>query len=546
MEKIKKLIKLILVILLVFNSVSIKTMWGDLIFDTNFPEETGVFEIKVDKCDDPDKIDSLKICQITNPDLTSTKYQYSNCKRKFLDYNRLECTSKRVLIDSKNGTGQTVTNDTNSKNFPNKDDKNLGWKISDKKYCTLDNGVIKSCKIAKINPNTNNTQDYFFAGCGVFTNVIWCDVISDKVFTENEINQSIDLKKRYQLDSSDCTINNGTVQKCTKKGFEYNKCKLANNNKVDCEEVTKVDPNANNADIVEKKIPDTIGVGDKDLTRDSSTPNTGPGKITYKSFTSFPGIGQISSLCELTKALWFIGFGILFISVLGMYMYGGFLYTSAGVNASGVNRAKEIFTNSTIGLVLGLSIYVILNTLNPNLLNAQCTIGTVPNAPTGVGIGTTAPPGQSIVVSGKTSFPIACDYARPSGGQLFGASRDNGRRRHAGLDLAPTGGNKGCKVLAFQDGEVTGYVCSGLIIKHANGLTTRYLHNEKNFVQKGDIVTAGQEIGIAGDRDCRSQGVHLHFDLIKNGTYVDPTPVILDSNSQPKSDLLNSSGIQGQ
>jgi len=111
--------------------------------------------------------------------------------------------------------------------------------------------------------------------------------------------------------------------------------------------------------------------------------STGPGKITYKSFTAFPGIGQISGLCELTKALWFIGFGILFISVLGMYMYGGFLYTSAGVNASGVNRAKDIFTNSTIGLVLGLSIYVILNTINPNLLNSQCTIDSVMDAPTG-------------------------------------------------------------------------------------------------------------------------------------------------------------------
>ena len=112
---------------------------------------------------------------------------------------------------------------------------------------------------------------------------------------------------------------------------------------------------------------------------DSATP------VTYKSFTSFPGIGQISSLCELTKALWFIGYAILFISVIGMYMYGGFLYTSSGVNASGVNQAKGIFTNSTIGLVLGLSVYVILSTLNPGLLTTQCTITPVPNAPTGSG-----------------------------------------------------------------------------------------------------------------------------------------------------------------
>ena len=120
------------------------------------------------------------------------------------------------------------------------------------------------------------------------------------------------------------------------------------------------------------------------------TSGSGGGPISYKSFTSFPGIGQISSLCELTKALWFIGYAVLFISVLGMYMYGGFLYTSSGVNASGVNRAKEIFTNSTVGLVLGLSIYIIINTLNPGLLTAQCTITPVPNAPAG------STPGSSV------------------------------------------------------------------------------------------------------------------------------------------------------
>ena len=155
-----------------------------------------------------------------------------------------------------------------------------------------------------------------------------------------------------------------------------------------------------------KKVDDYKGISDSTggnigTTPPGITPETGVGTgdpakatpVSYKSFTSFPGIGQISSLCELTKALWFIGYAILFISVIGMYMYGGFLYTSSGVNASGINQAKGIFTNSTIGLVLGLSVYIIINTLNPGLLNTQCTITPVPNAPTGSGASNSDPVG---------------------------------------------------------------------------------------------------------------------------------------------------------
>ena len=100
-------------------------------------------------------------------------------------------------------------------------------------------------------------------------------------------------------------------------------------------------------------------------------------QVTYDSFTNFPGFGRISNLCQLTTALWFLGFAVLFLSVIGSVLYGGFLYTSAGVNAAQVNQAKGIIQNAFIGLGLGLSVFIILQTIDPNLLGGTCEIESI-------------------------------------------------------------------------------------------------------------------------------------------------------------------------
>ena len=221
---------------------------------------------------------------------------------------------------------------------------------------------------------------------------------------------------------------------------------------------------------------------------DSATP------VTYKSFTSFPGIGQISSLCELTKALWFIGYAILFISVIGMYMYGGFLYTSSGVNASGVNQAKGIFTNSTIGLVLGLSVYVILNTLNPGLLTTQCTITPVPNAPTG---------------SGASSSTVASGIFTPTGQigvDIYNAALSLEGASSVGCGSACGNGNLACQYMVNKVLERSG-------LSPLDGLSTSSAEDElkagrgtaltQTSTQPGDIVYAvGDHVGICLNTGC--------------------------------------------
>ncbi len=102
---------------------------------------------------------------------------------------------------------------------------------------------------------------------------------------------------------------------------------------------------------------------------------------------------------------------------------------------------------------------------------------------------------------------------------------------HSGVDLAAA---VGTPIYAADDGIVThagcGASCSrsyGLYvdIDHGNGLMTRYGHSSKLLVSVGDQVRRGQLIALMGSTG-RSTGSHLHFEVRKNGRYVNPMPYI--------------------
>lgn len=112
----------------------------------------------------------------------------------------------------------------------------------------------------------------------------------------------------------------------------------------------------------------------------------------------------------------------------------------------------------------------------------------------------------------------------------YGMRKDpfNGKpTMHKGVDFA---GKAGTGVIATGAGIVTwsgkrsGY--GNLIeIDHGNGLRTRYGHNDKLKVQVGDVVTKGQVVASLGSTG-RSTGVHVHYEVLKNGRQVDPLPYI--------------------
>lgn len=103
---------------------------------------------------------------------------------------------------------------------------------------------------------------------------------------------------------------------------------------------------------------------------------------------------------------------------------------------------------------------------------------------------------------------------------------------HGGLDLCAPGGSRGVAVLAAAGGTVVsagwhysyGY---NVLIDHGNGLKTRYAHMQAGSlsVKAGQKVSQGQQIGKIGDTGY-ANGAHLHFEVIKNGSRVNPLPYI--------------------
>ena len=65
------------------------------------------------------------------------------------------------------------------------------------------------------------------------------------------------------------------------------------------------------------------------------------------------------------------------------------------------------------------------------------------------------------------------------------------------------------------------FFCQCIIINHGNGRKTLYGHTSKLLVQAGEKVFKGQPIALVGNTG-NSFGAHLHFEVIENGTHVDP------------------------
>ena len=118
-------------------------------------------------------------------------------------------------------------------------------------------------------------------------------------------------------------------------------------------------------------------------------------------------------------------------------------------------------------------------------------------------------------------WPASGRFTSPFGYRIHPISRT--RRMHTGIDIA---NSSGTNIAASQNGKVifTGYQGSYgklIVIRHANGMETAYAHLSRISVSVGDTVTQGQSIGKMGSTG-GSTGSHLHFEIRKNGTAVNP------------------------
>jgi murein DD-endopeptidase MepM/ murein hydrolase activator NlpD len=110
-------------------------------------------------------------------------------------------------------------------------------------------------------------------------------------------------------------------------------------------------------------------------------------------------------------------------------------------------------------------------------------------------------------------------------------------RVHTGMDI---GAPMGTYILAANSGVVskaTYSVSYGnlVMINHGNGISTAYAHGSEILVEEGQEVKRGDIIMKVGSTGW-STGPHLHFEIIVNGTKIDPYPYVTKTASQLSED----------
>jgi murein DD-endopeptidase MepM/ murein hydrolase activator NlpD len=104
---------------------------------------------------------------------------------------------------------------------------------------------------------------------------------------------------------------------------------------------------------------------------------------------------------------------------------------------------------------------------------------------------------------------------------------------HPGLDIA---GDRGQPVYATAAGTISfagrqGAYGNLIVISHGYGLETRYGHLQSFSVKDHEQVQRGDVIGRVGSTG-RSTGNHLHYEVLANGTLLNPLRLL--TNQKPR------------
>ena len=64
-----------------------------------------------------------------------------------------------------------------------------------------------------------------------------------------------------------------------------------------------------------------------------------------------------------------------------------------------------------------------------------------------------------------------------------------------------------------------------VVVDHSNGVSTLYAHLQELKVKSGRAVTRGDVLGLSGSTG-KSSGIHLHYEILKDNTNVNPQPFL--------------------
>ncbi len=143
----------------------------------------------------------------------------------------------------------------------------------------------------------------------------------------------------------------------------------------------------------------------------------------------------------------------------------------------------------------------------------------------------------NITAGPSLSFPVS-STGKPNIGSFWGDGRDNGGRKHEGVDIFAT---KHTPAIAATDGIVTNVTenkLGGLVVfVHPNDAdyTLYYAHLDQQLVRSGQAVRIGDTIGLVGNTgNARTTPSHLHFGIYTNGGAIDPFPFVNREIKVPK------------
>ncbi len=113
----------------------------------------------------------------------------------------------------------------------------------------------------------------------------------------------------------------------------------------------------------------------------------------------------------------------------------------------------------------------------------------------------------------------------------FGTRRDpitGNRAFHRGVDLAVPHGtavraSRAGTVRSIDREQILGL---SITLVHGDGFVTRYAHLREVLVKPGDVVRQGDAIARSGSTGY-STGAHLHFEIVLDGTPLDPLDFLL-------------------
>jgi murein DD-endopeptidase MepM/ murein hydrolase activator NlpD len=145
----------------------------------------------------------------------------------------------------------------------------------------------------------------------------------------------------------------------------------------------------------------------------------------------------------------------------------------------------------------------------------------------------------TVVISASPSlaFPVPAED-NPKIGSFWGAGRDNGTRRHEGIDIFS---KFRTPVVAAADGYITRTGTNNLggkvifLSPDGKNYSLYYAHLDSQIAREGEHVKAGDVVGLMGNTgNAKSTPAHLHFGIYTYSGAIDPLPFVKKTITEPE------------